>query len=418
MNVSDQSWIGTLPQGWELTALRWVLSERKELNKLREETNILSVTNDRGVIRYADKGDIGNKASEDIERYKKVYKGDIVANSMNVIIGSVGIAPEDGVLSPVYIVMQPSPDADTRYFDYIFKTKLFQSQLRRIGYGILDHRMRIPWDNMKVQLMPKPHIHTQKKISDYLDQETEKINDLIKKQEHLLELLEEKRNAYVVHLTTRGLNKRAELVDSNVKWLGQVPANWELHRAKYLFYKSQEKPMDSDDVVTAFRDGEVVLRSLRRTEGFTFADKEIGYQHVSKGDLVIHAMDGFAGAIGVSKSDGKMSPVCSICKPIDKKRVSTEYYAQLVRVMAKSDWLTAIAKGIRERSTDFRWSDFANMEFPLPPFDEQVAIVEAIIDENNKVNTLRVKITSQIELLKERRSSLISNVVTGKVGVE
>lgn len=417
MNVSDQSWIGTLPHGWEQTALRWVLSERKELNKLREETNILSVTNDRGVIRYADKGDIGNKASDDIERYKKVYKGDIVANSMNVIIGSVGIAPEDGVLSPVYIVMQPSPDADTRYFNYIFKTKLFQSQLKRIGYGILDHRMRIPWDNLKVQVMPKPTLQIQKKISDYLDIETAKINDLIKKQELLLELLEEKRTAYIVHVTTRGLDARAELKDSNIKWLGKVPATWGMYRAKYLFYKSQEKPTDTDDVVTAFRDGEVVLRSLRRTLGFTFADKEIGYQHVSKGDLVIHAMDGFAGAIGVSKSDGKMSPVCSICKPIDQTRVSTEYYAQLVRVMAKSDWLTAIAKGIRERSTDFRWGDFANMEFPLPPFDEQIGIVKAIADENNKVDTLRVKITSQIELLKERRASLISNVVTGKLKV-
>ena len=123
MNVAQQEWIGELPSGWNTVSLRDVLIERKELNKLRQETNILSVTNDRGVINYRDKGNVGNKASDDIERYKRVYRGDIVANSMNVIIGSVGISPEDGVLSPVYIVMKPADGVDTRFYDYIFKAK-------------------------------------------------------------------------------------------------------------------------------------------------------------------------------------------------------------------------------------------------------------------------------------------------------
>jgi type I restriction enzyme S subunit len=187
-----------------------------------------------------------------------------------------------------------------------------------------------------------------------------------------------------------------------------------LYRAKYLFEKIQEKPLDTDEVVTAFRDGEVVLRSLRREDGFTFADKEIGYQHVNVGDLVIHAMDAFAGAVGVSKSEGKMSPVCSICRPI-RSGVDTEYYAQLVRAMTSTNYLVAIAKGIRERSTDFRFGDFSNMTFPLPPLDEQRGIISRINDENEKVAKLKQKIQTQITLLRERRTSLISHAVTGKV---
>jgi type I restriction enzyme S subunit len=275
----------------------------------------------------------------------------------------------------------------------------------------------LEYDQFKGLELPLPDYETQERIANYLDEETALIDDLIAKQQRLLALLEEKRRATITHAVTRGLNPSVDLKETNIPWLGQIPVHWKLKKARYLFDRIKDVPRNGDDVVTAFRDGEVVLRSLRRTEGFTFADKEIGYQHVSKGDLVIHAMDGFAGAIGVSKSHGKMSPVCSICRPKDESKINTEYFAQLVRTMAKSDWLTAIAKGIRERSTDFRWADFANMEFPLPPPEEQSAIINSIQDEELKLATLKNKINVQISFLKERRTSLISHAVTGKIKV-
>jgi len=280
VNIAHQAWFKELPDGWSISALRDVLTQRKELNVNREQKNILSVTNDRGVINYRDKGNIGNKASEDIERYKKVYKGDIVANSMNVIIGSVGISPENGALSPVYIVMKTRSGVDVRYYDYIFKTKGFQTQLRRIGYGILDHRMRIPWDNLKMQSVPKPTMPVQQQIADFLDTETAKIDTLIAKQEKLLTLLEEKRRATITQAVTRGLDPNVDMKDSGIPWIGAIPTHWQIERAKNIFKRKKLKPLDSDGVVTAFRDGEVELRSKRRQDGFTFADKEIGYQHV------------------------------------------------------------------------------------------------------------------------------------------
>ena len=106
-----------------------------------------------------------------------------------------------------------------------------------------------------------------------------------------------------------------ELKDSGIPWVGFVPSTWDMKRAKFLFSLAQRPPQPDDGIVTAFRDGQVTLRSNRRTDGFTNALKETGYQRVHKGDLVIHAMDAFAGAIGVSDSDGKCTPVYSCCVP-------------------------------------------------------------------------------------------------------
>lgn len=203
-----------------------------------------------------------------------------------------------------------------------------------------------------------------------------------------------------------------KLKDSGVDWLGKIPANWKTERAKHLFYQKQRPPKESDDIVTAFRDGEVTLRSLRRTEGYTFADKEIGYQHVDPGDLVIHAMDAFAGAIGVSDSAGKMSPVCSVCAPVNHREVNVEFYVHLLQTMTKSGYLRAISKGIRQRSTDFRYKDFANLHLPVPDKETQNKIVEFINDETVKIDNLIAKQERLLELLEEKRRATITHAVT------
>lgn len=153
--------------------------------------------------------------------------------------------------------------------------------------------------------------------------------------------------------------------DSSVPWLGDVPAHWRLERPKWLFRKMERPVSDSDEVVTCFRDGTVTLRRNRRLRGFTEALKEIGYQGIRRGDLVIHAMDAFAGAVGVADSDGKGSPVYAVCQP--SPLADAHYFAYLVREMARNQWILALSRGIRERSTDFRFDDFGAQTLPLPP---------------------------------------------------
>lgn len=200
--------------------------------------------------------------------------------------------------------------------------------------------------------------------------------------------------------------------DSQVQWIGDIPANWHLEKAKWLFYKADRKPLVDDDIVTCFRDGQVTLRKNRRTEGFTNALKEHGYQRICKGDLVIHAMDAFAGAIGVSDSDGKSTPVYAACVPRKIGKVNSYYYAYYMRDLALSGFIVSLAKGIRERSTDFRFNDFAELLLPFPDYEEQTLIANfldkktALIDEAISIKE------QQISLLKERKQIIIQQAVT------
>ena len=200
--------------------------------------------------------------------------------------------------------------------------------------------------------------------------------------------------------------------DSRVDWIGSIPSTWDVQRAKWLFKRMDRGVRPEDDIVTCFRDGEVTLRSNRRTEGFTTALKEIGYQGIRKGDLVIHAMDAFAGAIGVSDSDGKATPVYSACVPRQPNTVDPTFYAYYMRHLALSGFLVSLAKGIRERSTDFRFNDFAELEVPFPTLAEQRAIV-SFLDEKCAKADGAVKIKEdQIALLRERRQIIIQDAVT------
>jgi len=200
--------------------------------------------------------------------------------------------------------------------------------------------------------------------------------------------------------------------DSRVDWIGSIPSTWDVQRAKWLFKRMDRPVRPEDDIVTCFRDGEVTLRNNRRTDGFTTALKEIGYQGIRKGDLVIHAMDAFAGAIGVSDSDGKSTPVYSACVPRQPNTVDPTFYAYYMRHLALSGFLVSLAKGIRERSTDFRFNDFAELEFPFPSLPEQCAIV-AFLDEKCAKADGAVKIKEdQIALLRERRQIIIQYAVT------
>ncbi|EGT4253802.1 restriction endonuclease subunit S [Citrobacter amalonaticus] len=204
----------------------------------------------------------------------------------------------------------------------------------------------------------------------------------------------------------------SEYKDSGVEWLGEIPVHWSLKKAKYIFQKIQRPPRHIDGVVTAFRDGQVTLRTNRRIDGFTNSVKEIGYQGVRNGDLMIHAMDGFAGAIGISDSDGKCSPVNSVCIPWKKQPVNIHFYGYLVRQLAVTDFILSLAKGIRERSTEFRFSEFSALFLAIPSKDEQDKIVVFLKHETKKIDNLIDKQQQLIELLKEKRQAVISHAVT------
>jgi len=171
MKDSGIEWIGQISEDWNIKRLKAVLCERNESNNPIKTDYILSLTNDRGVIPYDEKGDVGNKSKEDVSGYKLAYPNDIVLNSMNVIIGSVGLSKYYGCVSPVYYMLYPrNPMDDVRYYNYIFQTKEFQSKLKGYGNGIMEIRMRIQMSKLNTVELPIPDATTQTRIADFLDE--------------------------------------------------------------------------------------------------------------------------------------------------------------------------------------------------------------------------------------------------------
>ena len=197
---------------------------------------------------------------------------------------------------------------------------------------------------------------------------------------------------------------------SGIEWLGDVPDHWAVERAKWLFQKMERPVREEDEVVTCFRNGVVTLRKNLRELGFTESLKEIGYQGIRCGDLVIHSMDAFAGAIGIADSDGKGTPVYSVCKP--KSQVNAYFYAYTLREMARNQWIQALAKGIRERSSDFRYTDFASQPVPFPPLLEQTAIVHYLDQADERIRRYISGKQTLIRLLEEEKQAVIHRAVT------
>lgn len=194
-----------------------------------------------------------------------------------------------------------------------------------------------------------------------------------------------------------------------VPGLGAVPESWGARRGRFAL-QYQQRPVGKDDgIVTAFRDGEVTLRSNRRTEGFTNAIQEIGYQGVERGDLVVHSMDGFAGAIGVSAARGKMSPVVHVYRCVDG---DARFMAYVLRSLASSNYVQALAKGIRERSTSFDRATLADLELPFPASDEQRRIADFLEGQVSRIDQAVRLRQEQIRLVSIRhRTSLVDAAI-------
>ena len=196
--------------------------------------------------------------------------------------------------------------------------------------------------------------------------------------------------------------------DSGLPWIGKIPAHWRCLRGKYALQYLQKPTEESDGVITCFRDGEVTLRSNRREDGFTISEKEIGYQGIDVGDLVVHGMDGFAGSIGISDSRGKASPVLVVLDSEENKRFLMYY----LRNLAYRDVFLALATGIRVRSCDLRWNKIAETVLVLPPIEEQNVIVTFIDSKLSEIDAAIKEAQELIEKYKAYKQSVIYETVT------
>lgn len=410
MKDSGIEWIGEIPCDWKLERSQWHLEEVNISNNPVQTNNVLSLTNKLGVVPYEEKGNQGNKSKENVYEYKLAYPNTIVANSMNILIGSVGLCDYFGCVSPVYYVFRAKKYNNIKFLNYVFQTVGFQRELRKYANGILEIRLRVSASDILKRFIPFPSENEQQRIAEFLDRECGKIDGVKADIQAQIDTLEQYKRSVITEAVTHGLNPSAPMKDSGIPWVGQFPTHWTKKKGKYIL-RYMSKPVKQDDgVITCFRDGEVTLRSNRREDGFTMADKEIGYQGVDVGDLVVHGMDGFAGAIGISDSRGKASPVLNVLNTKQNKK----YIMYYLRSMAYGEVFTALSTGIRVRSCDLRWNKLAELLYPLPPIDEQNNIVNYIDEQIARTNEIIADKKLQIETLDGYKKSLIYEYVTGK----
>ena len=339
-------------------------------------------------------------------------KGDVLFGKLRPYLAKGYIPTQDSICSPEFIVLRPNDLINNSFLLYYLLSCSFVSYIKNQVAGV-----KMPRTNA-LQIgrvsFALPPIEEQELIVSYLDKECDKITKEIDLLERKVDCYSRLRRSLINRIVTQGLNQMAPLKSSGLPWIEFIPEHWNIKRGKSILKEVYRNVRPEDGIVTYFRDGEVTLRVNRRTTGFTESEKEIGYHGVRVGDLVVHQMDAFAGAIGISDSDGKCSPICIVCRPLNEDETDIRYYCQLLRVMAYSGFIQSLAKGIRERTTDFRYKTLEILHLPVPPYVEQQQIVTYLDEKCSKIDSIIEKIKLKIERLKELKRSLINEVVTGQ----
>ena len=406
MKDSGIDWIGTIPDNWDIMPNKYLMWKKKRICPVYNGEDIISLSMNGVIVRDLD---AGGKMPTSFDGYQYIESGNLLMCLFDIDVTPrcIGLIKCNGLTSPAYSQFVLTNRANAGYYNYYYTMLDNDKTLVHLAKNL---RHSLTEEQLGTISTIVPPIDEQIKISDYLDKKCEEINSVVAQLQEEIEVLEEYKRSVITEAVTKGLDPDVEMRDSGVQWIGMMPTHWDCQRGKYILRYVQKPVRDDDGVITCFRDGEVTLRSNRREEGFTMADKEIGYQGIDVGDLVVHGMDGFAGSIGISDSRGKASPVLNVLDTEQNKR----YIMYYLRSMAYNDVFVALATGIRVRSCDLRWNKLAELLYPLPPVDEQEAIVEYIDSVLERTNAVITDKKQQIETIEEYKKSLIFEYVTGK----
>lgn len=409
-------WLEEVPSHWECKRIKEVLIERKENNSDTKSTNILSLTNTRGVIPYSEKGNVGNKSKEKIEAYKLAYPNDIVINSMNVIIGSVGLSKYFGAVSPVYYMLYARENDIIEYFNYIFQCKTFQLSLKGLGNGILEIRMRIPMNKLNNVIISIPPREEQDQIVKYLDWQTSKINTFIKAKKKQIELLKEQKQAVINKAVTKGLDDAVPMKDSGIEWLGEVPEHWDIVRCKYLFQERTERSQTGSEQHLSMSQKLGLIPVEKLNERRMLSESYVGGKLCYKDDIVLNRLKAHLGVFALSEYDGVISPDYTVLR-IDKNKL-VAYIAELIlKCEPCRKELRVRVRGVVEGFWRLYTDDFNTISLPIAPLEEQQTLATYLEEKTALIDKAIAVIEKEIELVSEYKTSLISSVVTGKVDV-
>lgn len=426
MKESGAKWIGKIPKDWEAKRLKNVLNERKENNNPVKTDNILSLTNDRGVIPYSAKGNQGNKAKDDLTGYKLAYPNDIVMNSMNVVIGSVGLSKYYGCVSPVYYMLY-SNKYDIRYYNYIFQSKVFQNELKGLGNGILEIRMRIPMEKMNNVILPIPSINEQQKIANFLDKKVIEIDNVIEKTKETIEYYKKYKQSIITEIVTKGLNKNVKMKETNIEWVNSIPQHWDDMRLKNKLYvrarlgwkglKAEEYVEEGYPLLSAFN---IINSRLDFTEVNyinEFRYEESPEIKLCVGDILLVKDGAGIGKCAIVEELPMESTVNgSIALLTCENGLNSKYlyYYFLSKIFQK--YIDRLKDGMGVPHLFQR--DIKMIYLAIPPIEEQNEIVKFLDVKCSEIDTLIENKEKIILELEKYKNSLIYEYVTGKKEVK
>ena len=418
MKDSGIEWIGEIPEDWDKLRIQFVCDQVKTPNTQLEDKTALKFKYGTIEAKPDWDPDTDNYVNQTMRTYTRVEPGMFVINPLNLNFDLISlrtaISRLYGAITSAYLVFKLKETAPLTedYMIYLLKGYDAVHAFHNMGSGV---RQSLNWTELSKNYVLVPPLSEQRAISKYLDEVLGKVDEAIALKNEQLEQLAAYKKSLISECVCRGVpddtTQDVVMKDSGIEWIGKTPEHWKIKRGKF-FLKQIRRPIcnDDDDIVTCFRDGEVTLRKNRRTEGFTMADKENGYQGIEPGDLVVHGMDGFAGAIGISDSRGKSTPVYIVLETDQDKK----YLMYFLRGLAYKNIFVALSTGIRERSCDLKYYKLADILYTLPPLNEQRAIATYLDDKSEKIEQTSNAITDEIETLEQYKKALIWEYVTGK----
>lgn len=414
MKDSGVQWIGDIPSDWNIKPLYACLDEINQKNNPVVTTNILSLTNTDGVIPYSERGNQGNKSKENFEEYKVVYPNTIVANSMNILIGSVGLSKYEGCVSPVYYVYMAKPQVDIRYMNYLFQMEPFQKRLRQFANGILEIRLRVSSHDILHQKVAVPDYDEQQTIADYLDKTCSKIDEIIAEAKASIDEYKNLRESVISNATTRGIKKNRCMKSSGVEWVLEIPSDWDMIPAKVLFSQSNERKHTDDVQLTASQKYGIISQveyMKRENSRIVIATQGIeNWKHVEPNDFII-SLRSFQGGLEKSDVSGCITWHYVVLKA--NNGVYYDYFKWLFKSDKYINALQGTCNFIRD-GQDLRFSNFIQVPLLAVPIEEQKEIADYLNKEVPKIDSLISEKESLINDLEAYKKSLIYEVATGK----
>ena len=421
---TELSWSKHLPYYWNIKRIASIFDIRKEKNSPVRTKEILSLSAKYGVSLYSDKKEKGgNKPKEDLTSYYLCYSGDILVNCMNIVAGSVGISNYFGAVSPIYypLLNMNADENCTQYMEYVFKNYNFQRSLVGLGKGIqmsesedgklFTVRMRISWDILKTQLLPVPPIEEQVQIANYLDWKINEINKLI---EINKEKIKEIRKYIISEHERLILNNDSEvkklIIKNNI--YDYSDKKIKIKRLKSVLKKIEKEASLDSDIIICSNNGKSFVRGDKKIG--LYSDNIKMYQNINKGQLMIHGMDTWHGAICISDYNGRCTKVVHVCETNEDKM----YIYYYLRLLAFLEMYKPFSNGVRQNTSDFRsWDKLGQINIIIPPIEKQYEISNTLTEIINNSEKLILEIINENEMLNKLKQSLISEVVTGQIDV-